>query len=241
MSTYGPDDVGFILLGGYSLLGDSVEIRDKIEALTDDAHSLGDTWQEHAAVGLMRSEVSQKGYFNDTTNAIHTALNGNQGISSVFSYGVEGNTLGKKFIGYNGALVVDYERIASLDKLHRISVTYRGNGQVDEGLILHVLGAETSDGDSEGSPTSVDNGGSSADGGVGFLHVVAYSGFTDVVFKIRDSSDDSTYADLITFSTVTGIGAERATVAGTVDQYLAVSWDVTGSGSVTFMVGFKRN
>lgn len=238
MSVFGPDDVGFICLGAYSLLGDSVEIRDKIEALTDVTHSLGDTWQEHSAVGLKRAEVSQNGYFNDTADAIHTALNGNQGTSSVFSYGVEGNTVGKKFIGYNGALEVDYERIATLDKLHRVTVTYRGNGQVDEGIILHALGARTSDGDSTAS--AVDNLASSASGGVGYLHVVAYSGFTSVVFKIRHAAV-STYADLITFTTVTAIGAERATVAGTVERNLAVDWNVTGSGSVTFVVGFKRN
>lgn len=240
MATYGPDDVGFILLGGANLLGDSVDIKDSISALTENSHALGDTWVKNSAIGLKRAELSQNGYFNDTTAAIHATLNEQQGISRVLSYGLEGNTVGKKFNGYTGAMQVDYERIASLDKLHRVAVTYHGNGQVDEGVILHALGAKTTDGDSTGAG-SVDNGGSSADGGVGYLHVVSYSGFSSVVIKIRDSADDSTYADLITFASVTDVGAERLTVAGTVDQHLAVSWDVTGSGSITFMVGFKRN
>ncbi len=240
MGVYGPDDCAFILWGGYNLLGDSVEVRDKIEALTDRTMTLGDTWDEHTALGLYRAEVSQSGFFNDASDGSNAAIVGNEGVSRVFSYGVGGNTVGKKFIGYAGALAADYERIASLDKLHRAAASYKGNGQVDQGLILHALGARTIDGNSEGAD-SIDNGASSAGGGVAYLHVVAYSGFTNVVFKVRHSTDDSTYADLITFSTVTAIGAERATTAVTVNRHLAVDWNVTGSGSVTFMVGFKRN
>jgi hypothetical protein len=241
VANYGPDDVGFILVGGYNLLGDTVEITDKIAALTDESHALGDSWHEHAYLGLKRAELTQKGYFNDASDGLNAALVGGMGTSHVLSYGVEGNTVGKKFIGYTGALQIDYDRIASLKALHRANAKYHGNGQVDtNGVILHALGARTTDGNSEGAD-SVDNGSSSAGGGVAYLHVVAYSGFTNVVFKVRHSSDDSTYADLITFSTVTAIGAERSTTAVTVNRHLAVDWNVTGTGSVTFMVGFKRN
>lgn len=79
-------------------------------------------------------------------------------------------------------------------------------------------------------------------GGVGYLEVSDYSGFTNVVVKIRSSADDTTYADLITFTTVTAAPtAERLTVAGTVDRYLCVTGTVTGAGSITPFVGFARN
>lgn len=81
-------------------------------------------------------------------------------------------------------------------------------------------------------------------GGVGYLQVTAYSGFTGFVDKIMHSPDDSTYATLITF---TDLGSthtpakERKTVSGTVDRFLSNNGDVTGSGSVTAFSGFCRN
>jgi len=79
-------------------------------------------------------------------------------------------------------------------------------------------------------------------GGVGYQFVSAFSGFTGFVGKIRSSPDDITYADLVTFSNVVAApAAERLTVAGTIDRYLSFNGDVTGAGSITPFVGFKRN
>lgn len=79
-------------------------------------------------------------------------------------------------------------------------------------------------------------------GGVGYQFVSALSGFTGFIGKIRSSPDDITYADLITFTNVTAApAAERLTVAGTIDRYLSFNGDVTGAGSITPFVGFKRN
>jgi hypothetical protein len=81
---------------------------------------------------------------------------------------------------------------------------------------------------------------SSEAGGVGYLHVTAFSGITNVVVKVQHSPDDITYADLVTFATVTAVGRERVEVAGAVDAYLAVDGNITGAGSVTVFVGFCR-
>jgi hypothetical protein len=79
-------------------------------------------------------------------------------------------------------------------------------------------------------------------GGVGYLEVSDFSGFTGVVVKIRSSADDITYADLVTFTNVTAApSAERLTVAGTIDRYLCVTGTVTGAGTITPFVGFARN
>lgn len=82
----------------------------------------------------------------------------------------------------------------------------------------------------------------SSNGGVGYQSVTDLTGFTGFVGKIRDSADDTTYADLITFANVTAApAAERATVSGVVDRYLSFDGNVTGSGSIKPFVGFKRN
>jgi len=78
-------------------------------------------------------------------------------------------------------------------------------------------------------------------GGVGYQFISAFSGFSGFIGKIRMSPDDITYADAITFTNVTtSPAAERLTVAGTIDRYLCFNGDVTGSGSITPFVGFKR-
>lgn len=83
--------------------------------------------------------------------------------------------------------------------------------------------------------------GSTVAGGTGYDQVTAFSGFANVVLRIRHSPDDSTYADLITFPTITGRTAARQTVAGTVDRYLCSTGTVSGSGSITAFSGFCRN
>lgn len=82
----------------------------------------------------------------------------------------------------------------------------------------------------------------SSNGGVGYQLVSSFSGFTGFVGKIRDSADDVTYADLITFGNVTTApAAERQTVVGTIDRFLSFNGDVTGAGSIKPFVGFKRS
>lgn len=81
----------------------------------------------------------------------------------------------------------------------------------------------------------------SAGGGAGYQQVSAFSGFSGYVGKVRDSADDITYADLVTFDNVTSApNGQRKTVSGTVDRYLAVDGNVTGTGSITALIGFAR-
>jgi hypothetical protein len=102
--------------------------------------------------------------------------------------------------------------------------------------VLQPLEAETTTFDG----TSVDNGASSAFGGVGHIHVTAFSG-TSATVKIQDSANDSSWADLITFANVTGVGAERLLVAGQVDQYLRFAITADTFTSMTIACSFARN
>jgi hypothetical protein len=83
-------------------------------------------------------------------------------------------------------------------------------------------------------------------GGAGYLQLTALTlgGYTNLACKVRHSQDDATYADLVTFTVRTAIGAERVAVAGNVYRHLASSWAFTGAGSnpsATFLIGFARN
>jgi len=88
-----------------------------------------------------------------------------------------------------------------------------------------------------GSFVAADSNGGAAT----YLQITAYSGLTNIIVKTRDSADNITFADLTTHATMTATGADRQTVAGTVDRYLAVDWNVTGTGSATFFAGVARS
>lgn len=138
------------------------------------------------------------------------------------------------FIGAGNVSARDYP--APVKDAVRVSLEATPNDGVDMGVTLHVLAAETAD----GNGTGVDNAASSANGGVASLHVTAYTGFTSVLFKVQHSTDNSSWSDLISFTSVTAATWERKTVTGTVNRYVRAFWDVTGSGSATFAMAFAR-
>jgi hypothetical protein len=244
VARFGSDDVGFLLVSGQNILGDSTNLEDTREAILEEITALGDAWQQHEYVGVKRYELTQQGFFNDATDRSNAALI-TPGASKVLSFAPQGNSLGKPMIS-SPMVQVNYARQLSRGALHKANASYVSEGSHDEGIILHALGAETAaSGNTEGA-SSQDAGASSANGGGGVVQVTALAlgGYTSVTFKVRHSSDDVTYADLVTFTNVTAApAAERKTVTGTVNRHLACSWAFNGAGaanSVSFAVGFAR-
>lgn len=106
------------------------------------------------------------------------------------------------------------------------------DAMVDMGVVLHDHTAETAD----ANGSSVDRTAATLAGAGASLHVTAYSGLTDAVIKVQHSTNNSVWSDLITFATVTGVTSEFKTVTGTINRYVRATWDVTGTGSATFLV-----
>lgn len=245
MAKHGSDKVAFLLIDGYSVLGATTQVSDDKEALTEETHVLGESWVEEEPVGLKRASFEQNGFFDDAAGSSNAALVSGPGTPRVLCYGVEGNTKGRAFTGFQGGMQVNYERRAQRGELHKAAAKYRGSGQVDEGVILHEHAAESAaSGNTEAS--SHDNAASSAGGGAGYLQVsaLALGGYTNFQAKVRHSADNVAFVDLVAFAAVTAApAAERKTASGTVNRYLASSWAFTGAGagqSATFMVGFAR-
>lgn len=83
--------------------------------------------------------------------------------------------------------------------------------------------------------SSRDNGASSSNGGVAVLQVITATSTDTYVVKCQDSPNDSTWADLCTFSADgTSITAERQTFSGSVDQYERAIATRTGSAGDSF-------
>lgn len=151
-------------------------------------------------------------------------------------------------VGYNGlaigavaklveALETAYELSESNDGLVEFSVDAMNDGAygVETGVSLHALGAETATGNNAG----VDKGALSSNGGVAHLHVTAATGSATI--KIQHSTDDVTYADLVTFTATAAKTSERIEVAAatTVNRWLRVNRFAVGT-SVTFQASFAR-
>ena len=193
----------------------------------------GTSDQEFIA-GMYESSLSVNGLWEAATS--DTELWGHATANVILPVTVgHGDTLGNRAILFNGFLD-DYSIQGPVNDAVRLSATFTGSAATRLGVNLHPLGAETT----TGAESSVDQGASSANGGVANLHVTAFTG-TDCTIKIQDSANDADWADLITFTTVSGVTSERATVTGTVDQYVRVNITAGTFSSVTFAVAFARN
>lgn len=243
MAKRGADQVGFFLIDGYDVLGVSTQLEDNLEAILQEATPFGAGWEVQAATGLKRASLTQEGFYDTSTGSSNAALSGQQGVNRLLCYGLEGNTVGQHFVGYQGALQVEFVRIASRGELHRANARYEGNGEVEEGVILHTHTVRTAAGDTES--TAVDNGAQTTGGGAAYLQVsdLTLGGHTNLVVTVRQSDDGTTWEDLTSFTAVTSAPAkERKALSGTIKRYLAVSWTFAGSGtpSAKFFVGLDR-
>ncbi len=241
MAKYGSASIGFLLADGFNLLASKIfELTGpEDEGLTEQSNGLGDAWDEHLGVGVRRATMSQNGLYDDASKAVNEVFSGQEATQRVVCLSLEGNTIGTRFIGMAGAFGAKFKRAAQRAGLTKAAVDYTLTGAVEQGVILQPLAVKSVTWNTEGAE-SVDHGASTAAGGAGYLQVGDVVGFTSLVAKVRHSADDVTYADLLTFTTVTAANrAERVEVAGTVNRHLAISGTLTGT-SAQVMGGFAR-
>jgi len=241
MARYGSADVGFLLLDGMDVLGATTSVDVGQEAVLEETTVLGVADETHGPVGLKRGTLKQSGFFDDVANGANAALVGL--AQRVACLGIAGNIDGRKFVGWAGVILAKYARKPTRAELHKAEAEAQITGVVEDGVVIHILATESAD---PFTGTPYDNAASSANGGAGYLQVNALTlgGFTNIIFKVRHSVDNVTYADLIVFATVTTSPlAERKAVAGTVNRYVRTEYDFTGAGagqSARFMMGFVR-
>lgn len=148
----------------------------------------------------------------------------------------DGDAIGKPAL-FCLADMTDWAIDASVNDAVGFTMGAAADESVDMGWVLHPLGAETVD----GNGTSVDRGvvGTPSTGGLAAaLHVTAYAGLTSALLKVQHSTDNSVWADLVSFTSVTAVTSQRVSVPNgtTVNRYLRAVTDVTGTGSVTFLM-----
>tara|TARA_R110000824_G_scaffold135553_1_gene298847 strand:- start:5546 stop:6271 length:726 start_codon:yes stop_codon:yes gene_type:complete len=174
--------------------------------------------------GLADGGVTVNGYFDNADNKIHATFTSNSGKLPTADQVVLipfNSAVGDPAIGIS-AKQADYTVNRSPGSAMTVSSTFTGNGMGGEFGAMLTAHDDTHASASNG--TAVDNAASSASGGSGYLQIMSLASGS-VIIKIQESANNSTWTDLMTFSTVAAAGAptaERLTMSGTVARYLRV-------------------
>lgn len=226
---------GSILLGPFNLSGYSRQFSTVQEQDLHDVSVYGDSSRDYI-LGLKRGSVTISGLFEPTDNLQDEQLVAALSASTARALSVspQATTLGN--VAYTASSRIQtYNHETPFDDL----ITWSADAETDSDTILvghwlHALTAETAG----VTTSSVDNGAASTAGGRANLHVTAWSG-TSATVKIQDSADNSSWADLLTFSTVSATTSESVSISGTVRRYARVVLSGTIT-SITFAVALGR-
>jgi hypothetical protein len=120
--------------------------------------------------------------------------------------GYNGTTLGNR-VTILKAKTTSYEVSTPVGDVVAVSYSAQADGGLDQGVSLAALASVSA----TTTGSSHDNSASSANGGVAQLHVTVNTRDADATIKIQHSADDSTFADLATFTVVatTVVTSER--------------------------------
>lgn len=220
-----------ILLGDFSLTPKLASFSFPVVVEQLDDTTFGDDGYRSVIPGFTSSTAQGSGYIDADTLSEANSWTGN----SPLTYAPFGLSHGSQ-VQLADAVKGSFTVSSPVGGVSAFDIQATTDGFSDFGVSLHDLEAETAD----ENGTSHDNSAATSNGGVAQLHVTAYSGLTSAVITIEDSADNSSFATIATFTTVTGVTSERVTVAGAVRRYVRYALDVTGTGSVTFQTSFAR-
>lgn len=198
------------------------------------------------AVGMKDGTVSFEGLWAGDVLGVDETLTAAIASTTkkIITVGSEGAAIGRRAQLVNTD-ETSYEIKTAVADMVTISAQAQASGTVgglDGGVLLAAQQSVTA----TVNNTSVDNTASSANGGVGHLHVTANTRNGAATIKIQHSANNSTWADLTVFTATTSstTTSERVeVVAGTtVNRYLRaiVSAFAGSSGTATITVGFAR-
>jgi hypothetical protein len=208
---------------------------------TNEVTAFGSTSKSYVT-GLKDSTLSASGMFDGSASAVDEVLAASIGSDTLspITFASGGTTIGNRVVLLKGK-TKSYSVTAPVGDVVSVSYEAQSDGGNDYGVSLHALSADTNN----ATNTAVDNGASTTNGGVAQIHVTANSRSTSSTFKVQHSSDNSTWADLATFTvvTTTATTSERIAVAAgtTVNRYLRSTLTAaTGTGSITYNISFAR-
>lgn len=192
--------------------------------------------------GMQSGTVSGGGLFRgaasaaDADTVLRAAL-GDSTSGQVLTVGAGGFAIGKRCRLWQSR-VTSYDLNVNHDGLIATSFESSSNDGLDAGVSLHDHAtAETSSTNS----ASVDQAAASTKGAIAHLHVIgSATGTADII--VEHSTDDSSWATLITFTQVSAAGSQRMEVASgvTINRYVRVKSTLATTPSFYYAVAFSR-
>ena len=193
-------------------------------------------------IGVADANVSVNGYFDSAAGRSHAAWTSNTNKiptadqNVIVTMGTSRGDAACGFVAKQGTYNVD----RSPGNAIATTVTYDladGNG-LNWGVIL-TDGPEQTDSGATNS-TAVDNGASTSNGGTGIISVESLASGTATI-KVQHSADNATFADLLTFTNVTGRTSERVSGGTTVNRYVRIQSSTSSAFSnLVFVAQFAR-
>lgn len=229
-----------LVIGGVDVSGD-ISALDSISGgpATLDVTGINKSAPERIG-GLRSGDLQFTSFFNPAIGAEHdvfSALPTSDVIASAFIGPTF--TVGSPAVSINGKQL-NYDPTRGTDGSFTFKVEVQSDGYGLEWGELLTAGYRTDTSATAGA--FKDETAGTTFGAQAYLHVTAFSG-TDVTVKVQHcTTSGGSYTDLIAFNQTTAVGAQRAAVTGTVNEFIKVTTVTTGGfTSVTFAVVFIRN
>lgn len=200
----------------------------------------GVTGKSYAAT-LHDDAWTHTGFFNDDlVTGMEGYLGTRKGTTVVMTLWPAGDTAGRRGYGGNAALLDTGGASSKVGSVVAVQHGYKVSGGADLAVSLEAKQQITGTGSAQVT-TAVDNGASTANGGYAYFQVFAADASPGITnFKLEHSADNSSWATLAT-STLTGQGAERIAVVGTINRYVRRTITATSGKHVTTQTAVSRS
>lgn len=190
---------------------------------------------ERDLAGLQDADADCNGFYDPAVNGSWATIKAALAAASViFSLAPEGWAIGN-LVEMGKGTFEDMDVSFDVDKPTPITAKASADDAWDLGVCLHGLTNESA----AANYTGVDETAATTNGGTGHLHCTSFTSGSCTV-KIQHSTDDITYVDLIAFTALSAVGAQRVELAAgtTVNRYVRAQ--SAGTFNLTFVVTFAR-
>jgi hypothetical protein len=229
-------------VNGHDISGDLNSIEPSPTTQVQDVTTFGAgvTGKSYAAVMHDDSFAHSGFYSDDMVNGIEAILGPLKGTTALVTLWPAGDTAGKRGYGGNAALLDTGGQSSKVGSVVAVQHGYKVSGGADLAVSLEAKQQITGTGSAQVT-TAVDNGALSANGGYAYFQVFAADATPGITnFKLEHSADNSSWATLAT-GTLTGQGAERIAVVGTINRYVRRTITATSGKHVTLQTAVSRS
>jgi hypothetical protein len=193
--------------------------------------SFGDSFKSYIP-GLHDGTISLSGMWDPAAGATDATLHGLLGVdTTLVSILCEGATVGTRAKICRSS-AASYDISTPVGDVVTAAAEFPADGGVWGGDVLLAGAAITA----TGTGTSVDNGVATTEGWIANLHITGIVGTPTVTYKLTDSADNSTFADVAGggFAAASAIGSEQiGSLTGTIRRYARAAYTLTSTTSMS--------